>query len=651
MCTPEAGKKEEKEEASRDPKLSVSGDDAQPPAEKEMAISVGNDDAEVDREDNPSWFTPGRLLIIFCIINMLNYLDRGTIASNGVNGSRGTCKESGICTPGSGIQLIGVGLSVWTVAAAGCGCAIDFWSIAICRMFVGVGEASFISLAAPFIDDNAPPAKKTAWLAAFYMCIPTGIAVGYVYGGLVGSNLNWRYAFWLEAILMLPFAILGFVMKPLKLKGFASSQSKKLKDSEEIVVPKDQHVSDEEISNHLTVTIKRDSADKASSRSSFFKRILVQVKGFWKDMKVLLLDQVYVTNVLGYIAYNFVIGAYSFWGPKAGYAIYHMSNADLMFGGITIICGIFGTLAGGLILDRIKSTISNAFKLLSVSTFLGAIFCLIAFWLKGLYGFIALFSVGELLIFANIAGGGIATQEEVKDYNGKVTVFVLVSCIIAATGGLIFGYDIGVSGGVTSMDVFLEDFFPSIYQQMKRDTNQNQYCKFDSQLLTSFTSSLYIAGLISTLFASSVTRSMGRKASILIGGFTFLVGTAINAAAINLAMLLLGRILLGVGIGFANQAVPLYLSEMAPPKLRGALNIGFQLATTIGILAANLVNYGTNKIKGRYGWRISIGMAAIPAVIITLGALVLPDTPNSLIARGYTDEARQDASKNPWTNG
>ncbi|KAJ0970036.1 hypothetical protein J5N97_022913 [Dioscorea zingiberensis] len=89
---------------------------------------------------------------------------------------------------------------------------------------------------------------------------------------------------------------------------------------------------------------------------------------------------------------------------------------------------------------------------------------------------------------------------------------------------------------------------------------------------------------------------------------------------------------------------------MAPPKLRGALNIGFQLATTIGILAANLVNYGTNKIKGRYGWRISIGMAAIPAVIITLGALVLPDTPNSLIARGYTDEARRMLQKIRGTN-
>ncbi|RVX23651.1 putative sphingolipid transporter spinster-like 3 [Vitis vinifera] len=117
-------------------------------------------------------------------------------------------------------------------------------------------------------------------------------------------------------------------------------------------------------------------------------------------MKMLLLDKVYVVNVLGYVSYNFVIGAYSYWGPKAGYNIYHMNNADMMFGGITIVCGILGTLAGGYILDCMDATISNAFKLLSGATFLGAIFCFISFCLKGLYGFIALFSVGELLVFA-----------------------------------------------------------------------------------------------------------------------------------------------------------------------------------------------------------------------------------------------------------
>ncbi|KAF9593339.1 hypothetical protein IFM89_021743 [Coptis chinensis] len=59
-------------------------------------------------------------------------------------------------------------------------------TIAVFRVFVGVGEASFVSLAAPFIDDNAPVAQKTAWLVAFYMCIPGGIACGYVLGGLTG---------------------------------------------------------------------------------------------------------------------------------------------------------------------------------------------------------------------------------------------------------------------------------------------------------------------------------------------------------------------------------------------------------------------------------------------------------------------------------
>ncbi|KAI3879233.1 hypothetical protein MKW98_028800 [Papaver atlanticum] len=87
-----------------------------------------------------------------------------------------------------------------------------------------------------------------------------------------------------------------------------------------------------------------------------------QVSKFWTDFKVLFSDKLYAVNILGYIAYNFVIGAYSYWGPKAGYATYHMENADLMFGGVAIVCGIFGTLAGGLILDRMNSTISNAFE-------------------------------------------------------------------------------------------------------------------------------------------------------------------------------------------------------------------------------------------------------------------------------------------------
>lgn len=89
------------------------------------------------------------------------------------------------------------------------------------------------------------------------------------------------------------------------------------------------------------------------------------------------------------------------------------------------------------------------------------------------------------------------------------------------------------------------------------------------------------------------------------------------------------------------QSVPVYLSEMAPAKLRGALNIGFQMAITIGILAANLINYGTAQIKGGWGWRLSLGLAAVPAIMMTVGSLFLPDTPNSILERGNTDKAKQ----------
>ncbi|XP_010520571.1 PREDICTED: probable sphingolipid transporter spinster homolog 2 [Tarenaya hassleriana] len=360
-----------------------------------------------DTIENPSWFSPRKLLSVFCIINLLNYMDQGAIASNGVNGSLETCNSIGTCSPGSGIQgdfnltnfedgvlssafivgllvaspifvslaksvnpftLIGVGLSVWTFAVIGCGLAFDFWSITICRMVVGVGEASFISLAVPFIDDNAPVDQKTAWISIFYMCIPTGYALGYVYGGLVGDALHWRAAFLGEAILMLPFAVLCFVMKPLQLKGFVSAE---------------------------TSRAQTDNLDVQGGEPISYQFSIIM-----KDMQVLLLDKVYVTNVLAYIAYNFVLGAYSYWGPKAGYNIYNMSNADLIFGGITVICGILGTISGGLILDYVDSTISNAFKLLSVATFIGGLFCFFAFCFKNMYAFLALFAVGELLVFS-----------------------------------------------------------------------------------------------------------------------------------------------------------------------------------------------------------------------------------------------------------
>ncbi|ONK71082.1 uncharacterized protein A4U43_C04F4540 [Asparagus officinalis] len=235
-----------------------------------------------------------------------------------------------------------------------------------------------------------------------------------------------------------------------------------------------------------------------------------------------------------------------------------------------------------------------------------------------------------------MAAAGFITESRNKTahYNGRLTLYVILSCIMAGTGGVIFGYDIGIAGGVTSMEPFLKKFFPQVYRKMKQDSDVSNYCKFESQLLTSFTSSLYLSALVASFFASPVTRNFGRRASMLVGGVSFMAGAALGGAAVNVYMLILGRLLLGVGVGFANQSVPLYLSEMAPPQYRGAINNGFQFSISIGFISATLINFGTEKLNGDLGWRISLSLASVPALLLTLSAIFLPETPNNLIQRG-----------------
>ncbi|CAI0410329.1 unnamed protein product [Linum tenue] len=222
----------------------------------------------------------------------------------------------------------------------------------------------------------------------------------------------------------------------------------------------------------------------------------------------------------------------------------------------------------------------------------------------------------------------------VKDFGGKITSSVVVTCVVAASSGLIFGYDIGISGGVTTMESFLKKFFPSVLRKAAA-AETNIYCQYDSQLLTAFTSSLYIAGLAASLVASRVTAALGRKNTMVLGGLTFLAGGAVNGGAVNVAMLILGRILLGIGVGFTNQ--------VAPAKWRGAFNTGFQFFIGIGVVAANFINFFLSKHP--WGWRLSLGLAVVPAAVMTAGAALISDTPSSLVERGRLREAKQSLAR------
>ncbi|RZS24686.1 hypothetical protein BHM03_00057785 [Ensete ventricosum] len=126
------------------------------------------------------------------------------------------------------------------------------------------------------------------------------------------------------------------------------------------------------------------------------------------------------------------------------------------------------------------------------------------------------------------------------------------------------------------MDDFLIKFFPAVYRR-KHETTESNYCKYDNQGLQLFTSSLYLAGLTATFFASYTTRNLGRRLTMLIAGIFFIVGVILTGAAQDLPMLIVGRILLGCGVGFANQVRPSPLLVVDTPNSlieRGRLEEG-----------------------------------------------------------------------------
>ncbi|MCO5613442.1 hypothetical protein L7F22_067718 [Adiantum nelumboides] len=220
----------------------------------------------------------------------------------------------------------------------------------------------------------------------------------------------------------------------------------------------------------------------------------------------------------------------------------------------------------------------------------------------------------------------------------RITAYVVFTCIMAGSGGLMYGYDLVIAGGISIMDDFLLKFYPSVYIH-KKNAKEDNYCRYNNQVFQLFSSSLYLAALIATFFASVVSKRLGRKVTMFCAGMFFIAGTVIGTAGQNLAMIIIGRALLGCGLGFSNQAVPVYLSEVAPPRTRGGLNMLFGVYLTIGILSGNIVNYFAAKVHP-WGWRLSFGIAGIPALLLTLCSLIIVETPSSLIERGKHEQAR-----------
>ncbi|KAJ4165200.1 hypothetical protein LMH87_006842 [Akanthomyces muscarius] len=204
--------------------------------------------------------------------------------------------------------------------------------------------------------------------------------------------------------------------------------------------------------------------------------------------------------------------------------------------------------------------------------------------------------------------------------------------LFVASGGLLFGYDTGAINGILAMDEFKNQFATNCSDP---GLNTN-LCPRDSSIIVAILSAGTALG---ALAAAPFGDWLGRRKSLLLGVALFCVGAICQVCAESIPLLLVGRFLAGVGVGAVSVLVPMYQSEMAPKWIRGTLVCAYQFSITVGLLSASIVNIITSRIKNSSSYRIPLGLQLVPALIITAGLLVLPETPRFLVKRGRNEEA------------
>lgn len=157
------------------------------------------------------------------------------------------------------------------------------------------------------------------------------------------------------------------------------------------------------------------------------------------------------------------------------------------------------------------------------------------------------------------------------------------------------------------------------------------------------TSSLMLGAIVGGALAGQLSDKLGRRRMILAASFIFAIGSVMAGISPNdgVAWLLIARTLLGLAVGAASALVPSYMSEMAPARTRGRLSGLNQLMIVSGMLLSYIVDYLLQGLPHDIAWRLMLGLAAVPAVILFLGVLRLPESPRFLVKTGHIDAARR----------
>lgn len=218
-------------------------------------------------------------------------------------------------------------------------------------------------------------------------------------------------------------------------------------------------------------------------------------------------------------------------------------------------------------------------------------------------------------------------------------------CLVAAMGGLLFGYDWVVIGGAKQ---FYEPYFGLVGEGM--------------EWMVGWAMSSALAGcLVGALLSGAITDRIGRKKVLVIAALMFTASAVWTALCHDFNTFIVARILGGVGIGLASNVSPMYIAETSPSEMRGRFVSINQLTIVIGILLAQVANYviydfdpvpegaATDVVlqswNGQYGWRWMFGAETVPAGLFFLLALVIPESPRWLLKQSRTEEARAILAK------
>ncbi|KAL9000709.1 MAG: hypothetical protein Q9169_000745 [Polycauliona sp. 2 TL-2023] len=215
-----------------------------------------------------------------------------------------------------------------------------------------------------------------------------------------------------------------------------------------------------------------------------------------------------------------------------------------------------------------------------------------------------------------------------------ISYYATLCAAFAAIGGMVFGYDQGVVSVILVMPQFLARF--------TRVSETASGAGFYKGLMTAM---IELGAFIGALNQGWIADKYSRKYSIVIAVVVFTIGSIVQTAAMDYAMLTVGRLVGGIGIGMLSMVAPLYISEISPPEIRGALLVLEEFCIVFGIVTAYWLTYGTRYMSGEWAWRLPFLLQMVPSTVLGIGILFLPFSPRWLASKGRDSEGLRSLGK------